>query len=365
MEHAFIEGEDSHRQIKKFKQRLKYRLDKGYGYDEAYRLAGIKEIASHPGLRLISSGSNSKASVLSDATAEIPLIKEKQEGRRNSSSPHSNSNSYTPSQDEIRLEVAKLKAFGLMTEIPTRTNFVSSAETLSSSSVGQISSDSIQPRIITPSISKSSRLPYWTVSTLACCWLVYSMTSSLSGHWFWNLLVAIAFEFTPMLMLAARVDPKQQKTVTYGAVGIFLVGLGLYLAPSLQMVVNESAAYFESSAQYDANMTDYRSKASNSAALIATAKADAERSAQSYEEALTSYGEKSWRSGAAKKQKLSDAAEWKRLSKDADIPKAPLTPKISDDLTKALQAIATRIGLFAVVFLSMFVMQRLERPETA
>ena len=380
MEHAFIEGDDSHRQSKKFKQRLKYRLDLGYSYEDAHRLANIKEIAGQTSLRLLPSTIDSTQSIPSSTTDEIlPCIDDSssdeihlqdgrnEDGRISSERPISLAacHSYSPNQDEIRLEVEKLKLAGLMTEVPTQTNFISSAETVSSSFFPQTSSDRPQPKIAAPSAPGPSRVPYWTVSTLACCWLIYSMTSSLPGHWFWNLLIAVAFEFTPMLMLGARVDKKYQKTVSWGALGIFLVGLGLYLAPSIQMLVNESSAYVEASALYDANARDYQSRSANSAALVVAAKTDADRSAQSYEDALKAYGENSWRTAAAKKQKVSDATEWKRQSSDADIAKSPLAPKISDDLTKAGQAIATRIGLFAVVFLSMFVMQRLERPETA
>ena len=245
-----------------------------------------------------------------------------------------------PSIAKIHIEIEKMKLAGLMTEIPSRTNFVSSE--------------------IAPSVA-----PYWIISTLACFWLVYSMTTSLPGHWFGNLLIAVAFEFTPMLMLGARVDRKHQKTVSWGSLGIFLVGLGLYLAPSVQMLVNESSAYAEASVRYDASLKDYQSKNANNAALIEATRADADRSQKGYEDAVTAYGENSWRTAAAKKQKVSDAAEWKRQSSAAELAKAPVAPKISDDLTKAGQAIAIRIGLFAVVFLSMFVMQRLERPETA
>ena len=380
MSYASIEGDDSHRKSKKFKQRLKYRLDLGYAYEDANRLASIKEIVGQTSLRLLPSTINSTQSIPSNTTDdifpgiddsssdEIRLLDERDKGGRKSSEPQNprpDCNSYAPSPDEIRLEVEKLKASGLMTEIPTRTNFVSSAETVSSAASPQISSDRPEPTIAASSDLSPSRVPYWTVSTLACCWLVYSMTSSLPGHWFWNLLIAVAFEFTPMLMLGARVDKKYQKTVFWGALGIFLVGLGLYLAPSIQMLVNESSAYVEASALYDANVRDYQSRSANSAALVVAAKTDADRSVQSYEDALKSYGENSWRTAAAKKQKVSDAAEWKRQSSDGEIGKALVAPKISDDLTKAAQAIATRIGLFAVVFSSMFVMRRLEGPETA
>jgi hypothetical protein len=269
-----------------------------------------------------------------------------------------------PSIAEIHLEIEKMKMAGLMTEIPARTNFVSSAEQ-PSSSFSRSSSDSRQPEILIPSDSSPYLVPYWTVSTLACIWLVYSMTSSLPGHWFWNLLIAIAFEFTPMLMLGARVEKKYQKTVSLGAIGIFLVGLGLYLAPSIQTLKNESSTYLENSDRYEADTKEYETRRANGSALVNSAKLDSERSAATYDSTLKSYGENSWRTAAAKKQKISDAAEWKRLSVVSESAKAPLAPKISDELTKAAQAIATRIGLFAVVFLSMFVMRRLEEPKTA
>lgn len=376
--YASIEGDNSHRKNKKFKQRLKYRLNQGCSYDEAFVLASAKEFVKNPALRLVPNPANSevlgKSSFRLDENYPQNSVQklnnfyrdesQKNSGRNSSDVriPLISSASFFPSADEIRLEIEKMKLAGLMTEIPTRTNFVSSAEPSSSSSP---SSSSAKSQIQIASDSSPSLAPYWTVSTLACIWLVYSMTTSLPGHWFWNLLIAIAFEFTPMLMLGARVERKHQRTVTFGAVGIFTLGLGLYLAPSVQMLWNESSAYVEASSRYESDVREYEGKAYNTKALILAAKSDAEISSQGYEAALSAYGENSWRTAVAKKQKVSDAAEWKRLSKDADIPKAPLTPKISDDLTKALQAIATRIGLFAVVFLSMFVMQRLERPETA
>lgn len=377
VEHAFIEGDSSHRQSKKFKQRLKYRLDLGYTYEDALRLASIKEIAGQTGLRLLPSTDKTTQSILPNPTdemlphvddsssEEILVLDRRSEAGRISSVPQirlADFNSYNPSQDEIHLEVEKLKLAGFMTEIPTRTNFVSSAESIPSQKFPPASPQRPLPEIANSANLGPSRIPYWTVATLACCWLVYSMTISLPGHWFWNLLVAVAFEFTPMLMLGARVDKKSQKSVFWGSLGIFLVGLGLYLAPSIQMLINESSAYVEGSARYDTEVEHYKARSANMAALIKTAKADADRSAQIYEDALLSYGENSWRTSNAKKQKFSDAAEWKRQSLTAESTQAPLVPKISDDLTKAAQAIATRIGLFAVVFLSMFVMRRLEEP---
>ena len=373
MKHAFIEGEESHRQSKKFKQRLKYRLDKGYSYEEAYRLAEIKEIAAQPSLRLLPSsiGSNQfHSSALSDEIR--PLLDEnssdetRPDNRRNSSAsakPLPDYNSYSPSEDEVRLEVERLKALGHMTEIPSETNFVSSAEAVSVFPAADSNRPKV-PKIVSSELAPS-RAPYWTMSTLACLWLVYSMTTSLPGHWFWNLLIAIAFEFTPMLMLGARVERKYQRTVSWGAVGIFLTGLGLYLAPSVQTLINESSAYVEASARYGAELKDYEAKSANSGALVASARAEADRSAQVYEAARETYGDKSWRTGAARKQKDSDVAEWRRLSSASETFKSPASPKISGGLIEAAQAIAIRIGLFAVVFLSMFVMQRLEGPETA
>ncbi len=381
MEHAFIQVDNSHRENKKFKQRLKYRLDKGYSYDEALRLASAKEFIKNPSLRLVPNPHLAEFLPALHPQADENRLSEDVENSvnfrpteiqniagRNPSDNQNPSPSCTPCDpcpDEIRLEVEKLKALGLMTEIPSRTNFVSSAEAVSSLSFPKAESSPASVTNFVSSETLPSVAPYWIISTLACFWLVYSMTTSLPGHWFGNLLIAVAFEFTPMLMLGARVERKHQRTVTFGAVGIFILGLGLYLAPSVQMLWNESSAYVEASSRYESDVREYEGKALNTKALILAAKSDAERSSQGYEAALSAYGEKSWRTAVAKKQKDLDDAEWRRISSTAETFKAPAAPKISDRLIEAAQAIAIRIGLFAVIFLSMFVTKRLQGPEKA
>ncbi len=381
MEHAFIEGDDSHRENKKFKQRLKYRLDKGYSYDEALRLATAREFIKNPSLRLVpnphlaeflpashpQSDENRPLENAEKIANFRPDENQNDLGRKSSEdqNPRPTCIPRDPGADDIRLEVEKLKALGLMTEIPPWTNFVSSAEAVSSRTFPEADSSRLHVTNSVTSEMAPSVAPYWIISTLACFWLVYSMTTSLPGHWFGNLLIAIAFEFTPMLMLGARVERKHQRTVTFGAVGIFLLGLGLYLAPSAQMLWNESSAYAKASEGYESAVMEFEAKVLNSKALTLAAKADAERSSQGYEAAISSYGEKSWRTAVAKKQKVSDAAEWKRLSTASETFKAPAAPKISDRLIEASQAIAIRIGLFAVIFLSMFVTKRLQGLERA
>lgn len=368
MGYASIEGENSHRQNKKFKQRLKYRIDQGYTHDEAFRLASAKEFIKNPALRLLpnpSAAENRPAQSKAEAEIRSPMTdintcdfrrdENRQSIGRNSSdeqNPFVASTSCIPTEDETRLMVERLKYLGLMTEIPSQPKIVSSAE------VGSASHPQVPSAEKESSSEAPQQWPFWTVAGLASAWLVYSMTSSMPGNWFWNLLIAIAFEVSPMLILGAKIDPKSHTKAAWGAFAIFLIGLVLYLAPSAQTLFNESSAYLDAKDRYAAQSEEFQTKQGNSAALVLTAKVVSELSAEAYVSASKAYGDNSWRTVSARKQKDADFREWKEQSAKVEAMKAPEMPQISDELTKSARAIAARLGLFIVVFVMMFVGRR-------
>ncbi len=271
------------------------------------------------------------------------------------------------SQEEINREIERQKRLGAMSEIAPAALVSSVRSDIQSAFLynSPIKPDeNSQHPNIKPDLGRIKRRPYWFIAGIASTWLVHSMAQALGGG-VWNYMISASLDYAPMLLIGARVNPETQKIAIAGAVGIFLLGLVLYLAPSLQTVINEYSAYLDASKRYSVELSEYNTKNSNAAALRDRAKNTSDDSDRRYKEILKKYGEQSWRTVAAKKTKDSDFNEWKHLSEAVDKAQMPIPPKISDELRKAAQTIGLRVGLFAVVFLSMFVMHRLEPERSA
>ena len=350
MGYASIEGENSHCQNKKFKQRLKYRIDQGYSPEQAYELASVK-------LRLLCQPQSSQAAdenypqKIDQKLSDFRQY-EKPESSDENSSDEQNTRpapfSCDPTEDEIRREVVQLKAKGRMTEIPIETN--SANQTVASLSVSSSNSSLVQ---------SDSHGPLEGISILACAWLVMSMTFALPGAWYWTLPIAIAIEFTPMLVFGAKLPGQNRLWIDAGAIGIFLIGLLLYVAPSIQTLWNEGTEYSSAMKTYLHETSDFSVKSKNAQDLIDRSKTRSDLSETNFNDVGKAFGSNSWRTVVAKKQYDHDFQDWKDRSKEQDVLKAPVVPKIKDDLTTAAQTIATRIVLFAVVFLLMYVKRKL------
>lgn len=271
---------------------------------------------------------------------------------------------YEPTREEILQEVARQKLLGAMQEVPLAP-LISGVATQKNQTFEVDRRPSLVCKSSVGAANASQpKLPYWIIAVMASTWLVHSMAQALGGG-LWNYLIAAAFDFTPMILIGAKVNPDTQKIAGIGAVSIFLIGLGLYLAPSVQTVFNEYSAYSEASQRFALDMKEYNSERTNVTSLIDSAKKTADASENVFQDTKEKYGENSWRMASAKKSKEADFDEWKRLSESANALQVPVAPKINNELRNAAQAIGMRIGLFAIVFLSMYVMRRLENEGSA
>ena len=372
MDYASIESGASHRQSKKFKQRLKYRLDQGYSYEEAFELASRKlSLLPTQGqtpdavnsvnpskhevrkFRLVHSPDVASPSDEKSSAQSIVNFRPSEE----SSAPDEKSSmtlnplpeevSREPSDEEVRSLVEYLKTKNLMTEIPSRPKIVSE--------VGPIGNFIPNTEEKKSSIRESkSDWMLWLVAGMASAWLAHAMLESLPDSFILNLLVAISFAFAPMLILATKLRENDRKIARLGALAIFLLDVLLYLVPSTQVLWNESSSYLAARDSYDLASLQYENKARNDAALIASAKSLSEASEASYQEALRSYGANSWRTATAKKDFDQKHKEWNEKSKALESVKAPESPKLSHAVTEALQALTMRVGLFLVVYFLMF-----------
>ena len=217
---------------------------------------------------------------------------------------------------------------------------------------------SYKTQAILPQQSKKS-WPYWLIAGAASTWLVHSSAQAFGGG-FWNYIIFAAFDYSQVLLLSACVSPDVQQKATWGAIAIFIIGFALYLAPSIQMTINEYTIYSDSSARHEAEQKAYESLNANVISLRSKAKKNSEEAEAKFENMKQQFGEKYWRVQVAQKQNDSAFHEWKRLSEEAEIIKAPIAPTISDELRTAAQAIGLRAGLFIIVYSLRFVMRRLD-----
>lgn len=266
-----------------------------------------------------------------------------------------------PSKEEIQREIDRQKALGAMTELAPAALMSSARSDIHPIPLHNAPSKLKNPHGLKPKADsgKLNRRPYLIIAGVASTWLVHSMAQALGGG-VWDYMISAAFDYSPMLLIGARVDRDTQKIANIGAIGIFAIGLLLYLAPSIQTALNEYNSYSIAREQYDLSMNEYRAKSANAIALRDAAKRSADDSDKNYRAAVEKHGENSWRTAPAKKAKEKDFEEWKRRSESADSLSTPVSPQISNELRTALQIIGMRLGLFAIVFLSMFIMRRLE-----
>lgn len=337
-------------QVKEFKQRLKYRLEQGCSLDEAFELASMK-------LRLVPltqspvrpDGNNpqkndQRISSFRPTEDEKPSDENSSEGQK----ACLQSVSSEPSRDEILRVKEELIRKGMMTEIPAETN---SAEAAEYSSKGFSASSDLQHG----KKSKNIAAALDGLSGVICVWLVLSMTAALPGAWYSTFPIAMAIEFTPLLVFRAEIDIKNRLIPDLAGVAIFILGLLLYLAPSAQTVWNETRGYSSALLQYAHDLSTLE----EAQGLISKAKIKSESSESAYQEAVKKFGVASWRTANPKNEAERDLKDLKDLVEKKTQISFPVAPQMSSEVTEAAQTIATRIILFGAMFLLMFVRRKL------
>lgn len=337
-------------QIKEFKQRLKYRLEQGCSLDDAFNLASMK-------LRLVSgtqspirpdeNNPQKNGHIISSfrpTKDEKPSDEISSEGQK--ACPQSFSSD--PTRDEILRMKEELIRKGLMTEIPAETN---SSETAEYSSKWFSASSELE----TNKNSKTIAAALDGLSGVICVWLVLSMTVALPGAWYSTFPIAMAIEFTPLLVFRAEIKIKNRWIPDLAGVAIFILGLLLYLAPSAQTVWNETRGYSSALLQYAHDLSTLE----EAQGLISKAKIKSESSEAAYQEVVKKFGVSSWRTASPKSEAERDLKDLKDLVEKKTQLSFPVAPKMSSEVTEAAQTIATRIILFGAMFLLMFVRRKL------
>jgi len=364
----------SHREIKAFEERVRYWERRGLSLFEATKKASQpnrrtkRHLQSIKGLPAnLEPGLGDTANLqpanldpgLSDTANLQPANLEPANLQPENLQPANPKISLRPTQEEILREVQRQKALGAMTEIAPEL-ISSAAQSGHYPSVAKIPDQAALRRNdkVEPKKTKEA-WPYWLIAGAASTWLVHSSAQAFGGG-FWNYVIFAAFDYSPMLLLGARVDVDTQVVARRGAIAVFLIGLALYLAPSIQTLINEYSAYTQAEVQYAVDQESYISQIKNTVSLRDQAKSKADESEAALKSSREKFGQNSWRTQTAQKESDLAFREWKRLSEEANSTKAPITPKINDELRTAAQTIGMRVGLFAIVFLLMFVMRKLE-----
>ncbi|RYZ89624.1 MAG: hypothetical protein EOP04_06320 [Proteobacteria bacterium] len=337
-------------QSKEFKQRLKYRLEQGCSLDEAFELASMK-------LRLVSVAQSSprldenNPQKYDHKMSTFRLTKDEKpsdEIPSTESKPYLVSFSYEPTKDEVRRVKDELIRKGIMTEIPSETN---SAEARSFSSPNSLAPAECEPT----RHSKDLAAALDALSGVICLWLVLSMTAALPGPFYSTFPIAMAIEFTPLLVFRAKIKVERRWVPDLAGVVVFFLGLLLYLAPSAQTVWNETRNYSSSLARYAHDVSAFEEAQS----LIDKAKFKSNNSETTYQAILKESGLTSWKTTTAKKSADDDSKVLKDLIDKKAHLSFPVTPNITGEFTAAAQTVGTRIILFGAMFLLMFVRRKL------
>lgn len=337
-------------QIKEFKQRLRYRLEQGCSLDNAFELASMK-------LRLVRQSSQHSDENNPQKIDQIICNFRLNEDEKSSDEISSDrQKSFTPrvscepTKDEILRVKEELIRKGLMTETPSETN---SAETASFSSpaISQVNAD----RETSSGHSKDIALALDVLSGIICLWLILSMTAALPGAWYSTFPIALAIEFTPLLVFRAKINVERRWIPDLMGASIFVFGLLLYLAPTAQTVWNETRNYSSALAAYAHDVSVFEQMQSQ----IDKAKIKSESSESVYQATLKASGVTSWKTATAKKAADDDLKDLNNKIEQKSKISFPVEPKIGGELTAAAQTIATRIILFGAMFLLMFVRRKL------
>lgn len=203
-----------------------------------------------------------------------------------------------------------------------------------------------------------AKRPLWLMAIACSTWLVHSMAESLGGG-FWDYVIAAAFDYAPLLLMSAAVNPRYQRVNMIGAVAIFAAGLMLYLAPYAQTLSNEISLYQKASQRFSADMASFEAQVQGSQALVLAKQKAHENAEKMYQKALDTYGEKAWQTGNAKQQLAKALQSWEESQLHMQKKEKPDMPVYSDALRQAVQEIIKRVGLFGIAFLSVFSMTHL------
>ncbi|HYX37891.1 MAG TPA: hypothetical protein VE954_32710 [Oligoflexus sp.] len=207
---------------------------------------------------------------------------------------------------------------------------------------------------------KFERWPFIGIAFACSAWLTTSLWDTLGGT-LGTLIVAAAFEYAPPLLIGAKTsDPRSRQIAVYGAVAIFLTSILLFIAPHVQLFSNEFKQYRSAQSQYDLDMAAYQLESSAAAKLLSAAEFRYQRSSVDYQKNRRDLGDSAPETLRSKRQLDKDFATWKVQSQTKAAPQRPSAPVLSDELRKASQDIAQRIGLQAIACLMMFVLRRLD-----
>ncbi|HYX36614.1 MAG TPA: hypothetical protein VE954_26185 [Oligoflexus sp.] len=206
---------------------------------------------------------------------------------------------------------------------------------------------------------KFERWPFIGVAFACSAWLTTSLWETLGGT-LGALIVAAAFEYAPPLLIGAKTsDVRSRQIAVYGAVAIFLTSILLFISPYVQLFSNEFKQYRSAQAQYDLDMAAYQVESSTAAKLLAAAESRYQNSSVDYQKNRRDLGDGAPETLRSKRQLDKDFAAWKEQSQTKAAPQRPSAPILSDEIRKAWQDIAQRVGLQAIACLMMFVLHRL------
>ncbi len=222
----------------------------------------------------------------------------------------------------------------------------------------------IEPIATVPDIKKLPRLPpfkysswpFWIIAFLCSIWLGISLGDSLGGTP-GAYIVGFAFEFSPMILMGAKVtDPRTRDVASISAISIFIIGAILFMTPHFQTAWNEYEKYSSAKSAFQIDLKNYQS----ASRIVTEAEAKYSASKRDYETKVTSLGSLDNATAKAKKQMEKDLAAWSEKLKQSPNQKIPESPNLSDSLRAAIQELGLRVGLFVIVYALMYVMRGLD-----
>lgn len=201
-----------------------------------------------------------------------------------------------------------------------------------------------------------SSWPFWIIAFLCSIWLGISLGDSLGGTP-GAYVVGFAFEFSPMILMGARVtDPRTRDVASISAIAIFAIGAILFMTPHFQTAWNEYEKYSSAKSAFQIDLRNYQS----ASRIVTEAEARYSASKKDYETKVTSLGSLDNATTKAKKQMEKDLAAWSEKLKNSPNQKIPESPSLSDSLRAAIQELGLRVGLFVIVYALMYVMRGLD-----
>ena len=197
----------------------------------------------------------------------------------------------------------------------------------------------------------------YSICLLSAGWLAYSMAAALPGSFWGNLIIAIAFEFSPLVILSGKMKGFKKIVQYLGASIIFVIGLSIYFTHSARVLFNEAVTYEALSSEQKELSKQNLSEKTNAGKLVASAQKRFEDAERDYNKLLAERGGRSWQTINASAVKEKAFSDWMKLTsskieRDDENTKVSGPPTISSDAEKAMQDVAIRIGLFLIILFS-------------